>query len=480
MKLPPSHRLTTRRSLLRSGVGAFGAGVFGSFFPQLELLAASCPLAGSGDYKALVCINLSGGNDSWNLLVPRDASGHAQYLAARGGAYDAATNPAGLGISQSSLLAVSPQGGGDFGLHPSTADFSVGGQTLPGLQSLFSQGDLAFLANIGTLRQPLTKAEYNSFPSLRPPQLFSHNDQTTLWHLGRTDPNFKSGWGGQIGDLIAQCNANQSLSPCISVSGNNRFQIGQTVFPYPISTTGPVAMIGYTGAGGADQARALALQSMLDANAENPYAAEYSRIQGRSLDLYADLSAALAVNTLTTPTPTGNTLADQLAIVARLIKSRTTLGQSRQVYFVNLGGFDTHDAQMGANGQPLLIQRLSQAVGFFHAALSEIGMLDQVITFTLSEFGRTLNSNGNGTDHAWGGVQLVMGGSILGQRIYGTYPELLLDGPISLARGQMIPGLAVDQLGATLGAWMGASSSEIAAIFPNLGNFSASDLGFIG
>ncbi len=191
--------------------------------------------------------------------------------------------------------------------------------------------------------------------SLRPPQLYSHDDQTSLWHLGRTDLNFSRGWGGQIADLINECNTRQDISACISVAGSNRFQIGAEVFPYPVGTNGPVAMTGQTGTSQADLARRTALSAMLANTNGNPFQNEYAAIENQARLLYNDINAALSGNQVSTPFPVNNSLADQLRLVARLIKSRASLGQKRQIFFVQLSGYDTHDAQMGASGQPLLL-----------------------------------------------------------------------------------------------------------------------------
>ena len=283
---------------------------------------------------------------------------------------------------------------------------------------------------------------------------------------------------------------NQTLSPCISISGGNRFEVGASTFPYQMSSSGLTAVSG-TGTTGANFQRAQALQQMLDATYQSPYQDEYRNILQRSRDLYSLLNSGLATggiadpNTFTTSFP-NESLANQLKMVARMIKlSRDTsfnVQHQRQIYYVRIGGFDMHDNLMstGTNGHANLLARVSQALGAFWLALGEIGAQNEVTTFTMSEFARTLSTNGNGSDHAWGSVNMILGGKVLGGKIYGAFPDQTLNGPISLSRGQTIPAISVDQMAATLASWMGVTSStDLNTIFPNLPNFASSNLGFM-
>jgi len=478
---------TQRREFLKRLGATVAGGTAAAWMPQLNLMAqsmrATCP--NPPNYRAIVCVYLAGGNDAWNMVIPTDATRYQSYLNSRGGVYDAATNPAGVGVGSAALLPITPSNGGSYGLHPSCGDFTVGTPaiTVPGLRTLFNQNRIAVLPNVGTLIRPITKTEYNSNPALRPPQLFSHNDQEKLWNLGKTQLNERYGWGGLLADRINQCNGRADVPACISVAGTSLFQVGQEVFPYGLSTsaTGAVGLSAYTNASptSSDALRRNVLSNLLTANNTNLLQREYGAVTKRSIDLFTDFSTALQApaNQVALARPANNSLADQLWTVARTIRARTMLQQNRQVFYVRLGGFDTHDAQMGANGQPLLITRINQALGWFYAALQEMGMESNVVTFTMSEFARTLNSNGNGTDHAWGSLQLVMGGNnVGGGKIYGSFPEASLNGPISFSRGQFIPDLSVDQIGAQLGLWMGLENSDLAAIFPNYANFSATAL----
>ncbi len=479
---------TSRRNFLRQLSCAVCAGGASTLLPQLNLigsaLAAQTAVPG---YKALVCVYLAGGNDAWNLLMPYDQARYDIYKTSRSGEYNASSNPAGLAIPRSALAGTTISHGGtnNYALHPSTVDRS--GTTQKGLRSLYTQGKLALLNNIGPLIQPITKGEYNSTPALRPAQLYSHSNQENFWHIGRTTP-WAQGWGGQVADIVREDNLNQMLSPCISIGGGNRFEVGASTFPYQMSSSG-VTNVSGTGTTGASHQRALALQDMLNASYPSPYQDEYSKILGRSRELYNLLSSGLVsggIGNVTTDFPTQNSLADQLKMVARMIKlSRDTsfgIQHKRQIYYVRVGGFDMHDNLMstGNSGHAALLSRVSQALGAFWAALNEVGAQNEVTTFTMSEFARTLSSNGNGSDHAWGSVNMVMGGAVQGGKLYGAFPDQTLNGPVSLSRGQFIPSTSVDQMAATLARWMGVTStSDLNTIFPNLANFTSNNLGFM-
>ena len=464
---------------------ALCAGGASTLLPQLNLISSALAQTSVPGYKALVCVYFAGGNDAWNFLMPYDQTRYDVYAASRSGVYNAGSNPGGLAIARTALTGTQiSDASGSYALHPSTVDRS--GPSQAGLRTLYNQGKLAVISNIGTLIQPITKTEYNSTPALRPPQLYSHSDQENLWHIGRTSASSR-GWGGQVADLVRTGNLNQMLSPCISVGGGNRFEVGTSTFPYQMSSSG-VTNVSGTGTTGSSYQRAVALQQMLEASYPSPYQGEYSKILGRSRDLYTLLNTGLAtggIGNVTTDFP-NESLANQLKMVARMIKlSRATsfdIQHSRQIYYVRIGGFDMHDNLMstGTNGHANLLARVSQALGAFWAALGEIGAQNEVTTFTMSEFARTLSTNGNGSDHAWGSVNMIMGGDVQGGRLYGSVPDQTLNGPVSLSRGQFIPSTSVDQMAATLARWMGVTSTgDLNTIFPNLGNFASSNLGFM-
>jgi uncharacterized protein (DUF1501 family) len=418
------------------------------------------------DYKALVCLFLMGGNDSFNLLIPSDSARYATYAASRGA----------MGIAQNTLVPVSVLGAGGgetYGLHPSC----------PELANVFDAGHGAFVVNVGTVLQPTTKTQYLTPGYPLPPQLFSHADQQGQWQYGQPTANGSTGWGGLAADRLYVLNAGATIPMSISLSGQNRFQAGMSVQPYSISSAGPTALSGYNGANGA--ARLAALEALLAQSHPDPLTRTYASKMSNAIDWYNTTQTALAgAPPITTPFPDNNPVGDALKEIAKVISVRNALSAKRQIFFVSYGSFDTHDSQL--DDQPSLLSTISQALGAFYAATEELGVASSVTTFTMSEFARTLNTDGDGTDHAWGGIQFAMGGSVIGQRLYGTpaasgsiFPDQMLDGPDCLQRGQMIPATSCDQYSATLARWLGVSDCDIATIFPYLANF-APDLGFMG
>jgi uncharacterized protein (DUF1501 family) len=500
-----------RREFLRKLSTTFAAGSAAALLPQLALMpkAAAASTAngkanapdGAG-YKALVCIYLNGANDSFNWLIPRDSelsgSHYDRYKTARGGVYSGA-NTAGLAHAFSDILPINPSNVATaFGLHPACGDFTAGAQAHSGLQTLFSAGKAAFVCNAGTLIAPINKTQYNG-GAPKPAQLFSHNDQAAQWQIGmsKTDPVSRFGWGGRVAKAVAPLPLSNGLSQAISAAGSTRFLLGDQLTPYQIATNGVNLIDNYTASATSNfqaQRRAL-LNDLLDDSYSQPFAKEYATLMRRSLSVGEDLSARLGATTgaVSTVFPTGNSLADQLKIVARMIKiSKSELSAQRQVFFVNFGSFDLHDGMFIA-GQPVataghgaLLTALNQAVGAFWTAMNEIGAQDQVTSFTMSDFARTLTGNGNGSDHAWGGNMMVLGGAVAGNKLYGNYPRLIVNNDDNLgsdwsfSRGQYIPTTAVDQIAATLAKWMGVTDTNaMNAIFPNLDTFGTRDLGFM-
>lgn len=482
--MPHSTRHDRRRFL--QGLGALVAtGAAGALFPQLELMGhalAATPAA--GEYRALVCIFLYGGNDSYNLLIPHAQAEYDLYLRSRGGVYDATANPFGLGIARDSLATVADTTGKTWGLHPAFA----------AAKPLFDAGELAFLANVGSLVEPVRKSEVG-YPGGKPlpPYLYSHNDQQRQWMRGHaTSTHAANGWGGLCGDRMASYNTGlTALPPTISIFGNNLYQSGASVLPYAIASSGPSELARMSSTGGnADAARLAALNELLNASQGQAMRARYTGLGRTSTVVNATLRTALDPangGDIATVFP-AEQLSAQLRMIARMIKvsQRPSIGHTRQIFYAGLGGFDTHDNQMDPTRHAALLSQVAGALVAFRAALQEIGMLNRVTTFTMSDFGRTLNSNGNGTDHAWGGVQLVMGGaaanggSLQGRRVWGDYPLLELDGEQSMGRGRMIPTTSIQQFGATFASWMGVGETELATIFPGLGNFASPRLGFLG
>ncbi|HEY2394446.1 MAG TPA: DUF1501 domain-containing protein [Rudaea sp.] len=477
----------SRRNFLRGAAcSSLACATSGALFGQLSLMnsllasTATCPgYPPASDYKALVCLFMVGGNDSFNLLIPSDATRYAVYNTSRSG-----PPPLGMAIDQNTLIPVHPttldSAGDTYGLHPSCSD----------LATLFNDGNLAFVVNAGTVLEPTTKTLYQTPGTPLPPQLFSHADQQGQWQYGQPQQNGTVGWAGLVADRLSVLNPGMTIPMSISLNGQNRLQAGQSVQPYSVTSSGPVGLGGYNGSIGA--AKMNALSDLLGQTYPDPLSRNYQSTLKNSLDWYQTLNTALKGATDVSanfPAKGVNSVADAMQEIAKIISVRTALGAKRQIFFVSFGSFDTHDGQLDTNtGQPHLFATISQALGSFYAATKQLGVENSVTSFTFSEFARTLNSNGDGTDHAWGGIQLAVGGSVLGKKLYsapmasghGYFPDQTLDGPDCLARGQMIPSVSCDQYSATLAKWLGVDSCDIGTIFPYVGAFPTADLGFLG
>ncbi|WP_049721114.1 DUF1501 domain-containing protein [Gilvimarinus polysaccharolyticus] len=447
--------LSRRRFLRKSVAACLGSASFAALSSRMQLAMAQT--AGDNDYKALVCIFLFGGNDSYNMIVPTSASEYSRYANVR----------QNLAIAQGDLLPMSA-GSHDYGFHPS----------MSALQQLYNSGQLAVLANCGSLIEPVSKQRYNNHQALLPPQLFSHNDQQTFVQSLARD-TATTGWAGRAADILQSMNINQQLSMNISLSGNNIFQSGSKVFPYAINGFG-VELLNHFDAHSDDPqevSRAQVFRALMQGADNHIFQREYANVQERAWTLAGDVKSALDTQTpLNTQFPEGK-LATDLAMVARLISARDALDVKRQIYFVGMGDYDTHGDQ--ANRQPVLFNELSQGISAFNNAIAEQGLANQVTTFTMSDFGRTLTSNGDGTDHAWGGHHLITGGAVNGGHIYGTLPSLELNSDDDIGEGRIIPTTAIDQYGATLASWFGLPAADFANTFPNLVKFDRADLGFM-
>lgn len=430
---------------------------------------------GFGDYKALVCLFLFGGNDSWNMVVPTSTAEYNAYARSRGGG-----TASSLAVDRASLLPVTLQGqvAGDptFGFHPS----------MSGARDLFNAGRLAVMPNVGPLIRPTTKAQYQNAATLGhalPPQLFSHNDQQDQWHSLRGRATLKSGWAGRVADVLNAQTDGQSLSVNVSLAGQTYFQAGEIAKPYVMGSNGPTAFSAFpvTGAGPARRAAfESVLGSSLSSTSNTIYERAYAGVQQRAVQFADRLSTAIASSYSFNALPntgTLSTLQQQLRTVAKIISMRQSLGLSRQIFFVSTGGFDQHDDLVA--DQPGLLANVSASIKSFHDALNEIGMAESVTLFTHSDFGRTLTSNGDGSDHAWGGIQLVSGGAVRGGRFYGTYPLLETGGVWDVGGGRIIPTTSADQYAATLASWFGVPNQDLAKIAPSIDNFATRNLGFM-
>ena len=420
-----------------------------------QMVGGSAPFA---DYRALVCVFLFGGNDSFNMLVPRSPAEYNAYAASR----------QNLAIALDQLLPINPlvSDGAQYGVHPS----------MVGLKDLFDRGQAAFVANVGPLLAPTTKSQYQAKSVPLPPQLFSHNDQQAQWHALRGRKLMETGWGGRMADLIRLNVANQQLATNVSLAGNTLFQSGDDTVAYTMGATGPLAFTGFGPTGFAREQRR-AFERVINASYDSVYARGFAEVQRRAVEAADRVTTAIEqAQTLSTPFPT-SPLGQQLQTVARLIAVRDRLTMQRQVFFVSAGGFDSHDDQLVS--QPNLLGNVSACLSAFYAATEELGVAQSVTTFTQSDFGRTLTSNGDGTDHAWGGVQVVLGQSVQGQRIFGRYPSLVLHGPDDVGGGRMIPSVSADQYAATLARWFGIADADLTRVAPYIGNFAQRDLGFL-
>ena len=445
--------MKTRRQFLSDLGCGLGAAAFFSTIERFSRLEAA--LAAPGDYRALVCLFLLGGNDGNNTVVPYDD--YASYQKVRG---------TSLNLAKDTLLKVSAASQkAAFGLHPALAE----------IHPLYEQGKLAVVANTGPLAQPITRAEYAA-GAPRPDSLFSHSDQQALWQAAvssSTDPYARTGWGGRTADLLASANAT-TFPMVVSTSGVPLFGTGERARPLVPGTS----LTGY-GTDAASKARYAALRRLLAMETGAALVDGQSEITGNAIDDLDDLVAALAKGPKPATTFPTSTNGRQLQSVAQVIAVRETLKLSRQVFFVSHGSFDTHAGQAGT--QQTLLSQASQALAAFHAATVELGVESAVTTFTLSDFGRTFQPNsGGGSDHAWGSHQLVLGGAVKGGDFYGKYPTLALAGPDDAAtEGRWIPTTSVDQYAATLVRWFGVPPSQLGSVFPNLGRFSTPDLGFL-
>ncbi|MEM6793103.1 MAG: DUF1501 domain-containing protein [Acidobacteriota bacterium] len=422
------------------------------------------PLPGD-DYRALVCLFLAGGNDSFNMLVPRGASEHAEYAAVRGD----------LALPASSLLPISPATGDgrDYGVHPA----------MPEVQQLFNSGQLAFVSNVGSLVEPTTKADIFADRAKLPLGLYSHSDQIMHWQTSLPDQRSSLGWAGRTADLLRSTNSNDSVSMNISLSGTNVFQSGTEVVSYAVRPTGngSVGPTGYNEPGVLNQLRTTAINSLLDQQYQNLFMDTFAKNKRSSIDAHLLFSSAIGMAPPLTTAFSENQVSQSFKMIARTIAARQTLGVRRQTFFILFGGWDHHDEVLNAQAEMLPV--VSKGLSEFHSALTEIGALQDVVTFTASDFARTLTSNGRGSDHAWGGNHMVMGGPVRGGDLYGSYPQLFADNDLDTGRGRLIPTTSCDEYFAELALWLGVAPSDLETVLPNIGRFytpgSGSPLGFL-
>jgi len=460
--------LWTRRVVLKRGLQLGAMGVAAPLAINLAAMGEAAAFDNT-DYKALVCIFLYGGNDYANTVVPYDLTNYNLYSAIRGGG--AGQTAGGIALARAALdaTALTPAGGQVL---TDNLQYALAPQ-LAGLKALFDAGRLAVQLNVGPLIQPTSLAQYlstNRAANPLPPKLFSHNDQQSVWQSNSTEGS-TVGWGGRLGDIALSSNGNNALLTCISASGNAVFVAGREALQYQTSPGGAIKINALNGP------LRDALTSIITRTSAHVLENEYQIVTRRSMEMEGVVNGAIAGVNPTTPFVAGNPLASQLKIVARLIGARGALGMRRQVFFVSLGGFDNHNLLV--QDHPNLLQRINDAMSAFYAATLELGVADKVTTFTASDFGRTLSSNADGSDHGWGSHHFVLGGAVNGRRFYGTAPRVSIQSTDQVGQGRLLPSTSVDEFAATLARWFGCAPSELPGILPNVGNFSNTNLGFV-
>ena len=470
-------KLNRRKFLTDIGLGCahVGAVSFLSGMTNMGLLQAAASANRSwvtssptnGNYKALVCILLSGGNDSFNMLIPKDNDSYNDYAATR-------TN---IAIDQSELLAINPlniSGGKEFGLHPS----------MPKIKQLFEDEKLSFVSNVGALVRPTNMNDYLTFSDL-PLGLYSHSDQIKHWQTSIPNDRNALGWGGRLADILQSNNTNQDISMNISFKGQNLFQRGNEVLPFAASTTsnGTSLLTGSSLTSFYQTLKRETIDDIIELNYSNALEQAYANTVSNSVSSAVEFDAAVSQGTVINSSfDETDSLQAQLKMAARIIAARNSLNVCNQTFYIQLGGFDAHDNNLEEHAE--LLSRLDDALDNFQTAMEELGVEDNVTTFTISDFGRKLTSNGDGSDHGWGGNVLVMGGAVSGKQIIGEFPELYLGNSLDTGGGRLIPTTSTDEFYAELALWFGASESDLSNILPNLSNFwipgqGTSPLGFM-
>ncbi len=456
-----------RREFLKRASALSAGGIAAPLMLNLAAMGEASAQS-ANDYKALVCVFLYGANDHNNMVIPYDATSYAAYAQIRQTLARVRDTQTTAALTSSAAV----DGARSFAL----------ASELAGLKPIWDAGHLALNLNVGPLIQPTTKAQFTAQNVPLPPKLFSHNDQQSIWQSLESE-GAVSGWGGRMGDLLASGNGS-SVFTSISVTGNAVYLAGKSINQYQISTSGSVALKAKTATVFGSSQVATALQQIVQQSGTNLMEQEHAKIVQRAISADGQLSGVLAG----IAQPAGfstEPLSAQLAMVTRMLQARQSLGAKRQVFFVSLGGFDLHDFLVDLH--PALLTQVNNALASFYAALGPLGLADKVTTFTASDFGRTLTSNGDGSDHGWGSHHFVMGAAVKGGRFYGRTttsgaidpPLYANNGPDDVGSGRLLPNLGVDQFGATLASWFGVSATDLNTVFPNLKNFTTKDLGFM-
>jgi len=450
--------MSRRRFLGTASCAAVGSTTFLSSFLNMGLANSLAgmgkkSLSVGGDYKALICILLAGGNDSFNMLVPQNGGHYSEYAGTR----------SNLALSQGDLLPIdfTDANGKQFGLHPS----------MPEVQSLFNANKLAFVSNVGTLVEPTSKVQYLNGGVKLPVGLLSHADQIQQWQTSIPQTRSSKGWGGRMADILQAGNENQNISMNISLSGTNVFQVGNQSTEYAIRAAvgGSVGINVLEGTSALDQALKQGAESLLAQQYQEVFTSTFTDKIKDSQANHEEFSAAISQTPALATSFSDNPVSANMQMIARTIAARDVLNVSRQTFFVNFGGWDHHDGVL--DNQTAMLAMVSKALSEFQTAMEELGLADCVTTFTASDFGRTLTSNGNGSDHAWGGNVMVMGGAVNGGNVYGKYPSLALGGADDVGGAIMLPTISTDEYFAELSRWFGVSKGDLPYVLPNIGNF---------
>ncbi len=446
--------ISRRKFINRASAATFGLTTAASSLFRLNTLKAASRnnfFGGNQDYKALVCLFQAGGNDSFNMLMPRNGDLNAAYNSVR----------SNLALDAEDMLPIDvAQGGIDFGIHPS----------MVGVQQLFNDGKLSFLTNVGTLVAPVDKEAYDSNSVPLPLGLFSHSDQIAQWQTAQPAERISHGWGGKLAEMFQAMNASTEISMNITLSGTNLFQFGDNVVEYSVGPSGEgYGIRGYQGKSNLDQSRTALIDAMLQHTYTDAYKKTYVDIIKNSIEAQASFQESIEMVAEFTTEFNNSRLSRSLEMIARIIAARGPLGFKRQIFFVQVGGWDHHDRLL--QRQNGMLADVSSSLVSFASALEEIDAFDCVTTFSMSEFGRTLTSNGDGSDHAWGGHVMVMGGMVNGGQMFGQYPNVAVGSELDIGRGRIIPTMSNDEYFAELALWFGVAPSDLSMIFPNVGNF---------
>ena len=475
--------ISRREFLVQANCAAVGTASLLSSLLSLRLTAGAVSASNFSDYKVLICLFLNGGNDSYNMLIPREISAYNEYKDVRGGIYNAQTNPSGLAHARNTLLPINSSGQAfsEFGLHPE----------LPYLKQLYDSEDLAFVSNVGSLIEPMNLSEYSSGAKPVPQGLFSHPDHQVHWQtlVPEVRGSSPKGWGGRMAEVMANLGANtmSNIGMNISLSGTNVLQTGLSTVPYITDSNGVIELQNYS----TDPTLALAIDNLLSNHYSNIYARTLSKSSRSSIDAAVAFKSALAGITDADGNPDPfdpdilkSSLGDdysqtsrRLAMIPKIMQARGALGMDRQIFFVERGGWDHHQEVM--NAQAELFIEINKAIEIFWEEVKTLQLEDHVVLYTASDFGRTLTSNGNGTDHAWGGNHFVIGGKVNGGKIFGEFPVLATGSNYDIGRGRLLPTTSVDAYMAELASWFGVPQSEMTTVIPNINNFANSPLGLL-